>query len=365
MMTTRRGSPRGVRITLLALALAALGAGGAWYAGWIGGDVDREAPTDTRPVQTAPAASAPVASAPALTAPTAPADAAPADAAPGAAAAGDPPVPLLWKAERGGNAVYLLGSLHVLRPSDYPLHPAVDAAFDDAERLAFELDPVEVRSPALASEMLRRARFEGGATLMGSVPEAGRAALADALRRHQLPPESVDGMEPWFVGVMLALRTAMEAGFDPNLGLDGHLMQRGEAAGKPAIGLERASDQFDAIEAPPLDEQVAALLQSLEADDMGAELEALHARWRAGDAAALEETLVAELRALPATWESLNVERNQRWLPQVEAMLARGDEDDTLVVVGALHLLGEEGLVEQLRARGVSVERVAGPAGAD
>jgi hypothetical protein len=288
-------------------------------------------------------------------------------ALPGAAVAEapqGPPVPLLWKAERGGNAVYLLGSLHVLRPSDYPLHPAVDAAFDDAERLVFELDPVEVRSPALAAEMMRRARFEGGATLMGSVPEDERAALAEALRRHQLPPEMVDGMEPWFVGVMLALRAAMAAGFDPSLGLDGHLMQRGEAAGKPAIGLERAVDQFDALEAPPIDEQVASLLQSLEDEDLGAQLEALHAQWRAGDAVALEDSLVAELRALPASWEALNVERNQRWLPQVEAMLARGDEDDALVVVGALHLLGEEGLVEQLRARGFAVERVAGPAGA-
>lgn len=287
-------------------------------------------------------------------------------ALPGAALAdaGDPPVPLLWKAERGGNTVYLLGSLHVLQASDYPLHPAVDAAFDDAERLVFELDPLEVRSPALAAEMMRRARFEGGATLMGSVPEAERAALGEALRRHQLPPEMVDGMEPWFVGVMLALRAAMEAGFDPNLGLDGHLMQRGEAAGKPALGLERASDQFDALEAAPLEEQMASLRQSLEEGDPAAQLRTLHAQWRAGDAVALEDSLLDELRALPATWEALNVERNQRWLPQVEAMLARGDDDDALVVVGALHLLGEEGLVEQLRARGFDVERVAGPAGA-
>ncbi len=278
--------------------------------------------------------------------------------------AGGPPVPLLWKAERGGNTVYLLGSLHVLQASDYPLHPAVDAAFEDAEQLVFELDPQEVRSPALAAEMMRRARFEGGATLLGSVPEAERAALADGLRRQQLPPEMVDTMEPWFVGVMLALRGAMQAGFDPNLGLDGHLMQRGEAAGKPAIGLERASDQFDALEAPPLDEQIAALRQSLASEDIGAELRTLHAQWRAGDAEALEGSLLEELRALPGTWEALNVERNQRWLPQVEAMLARGGDDDALVVVGALHLLGEEGLVEQLRARGVAVERVAGPAGA-
>lgn len=287
-------------------------------------------------------------------------------ALPGAALAdaGGPPVPLLWKAERGGNTVYLLGSLHVLRSSDYPLHPAVDAAFEDAERLVFELDPVEMRSPALASEMMRRARFEGGATLLGSVPEAERAALAEALRGQQMPPELVNGMEPWFVAVMLALRSASAAGFDPMLGLDGHLMARAQAAGKPAGGLERAADQFDALEAPPMREQLMALRQSLDADDVTGQLRDLHAKWRAGDAEALEATVVAEMREMPVTWEAVNVERNQRWLPQVEAMLARGGEDDTLVVVGSLHLLGEEGLVEQLRARGVSVERVAGPAGA-
>jgi len=80
-----------------------------------------------------------------------------------------PPRPLLWKVSDGDNSIYLLGSFHALKPSDYPLAASVDAAFADAESVAFEVSPEEMNSPALAQQMLGAAQIGDGATLQGTV----------------------------------------------------------------------------------------------------------------------------------------------------------------------------------------------------
>ena len=88
-------------------------------------------------------------------------------------------------------------------------------------------------------------------------------------------------------------------------------------------------------------------------------MEQLHAAWRAGDAQALWNGLAADMRArYPRLYAHINVERNDAWLPKLEARLQAPGDDDTLVVVGALHLLGGDGVVEKLRARGYRVERI-------
>ena len=79
---------------------------------------------------------------------------------------------------------------------------------------------------------------------------------------------------------------------------------------------------------------------------------------RRADTAALERLLLVEYERLPTLYRPLVTDRNRRWLPQIEALLAR--PDDTLVVVGALHLVGPDGLLALLRERGL----VPSPVGA-
>lgn len=98
-------------------------------------------------------------------------------------------------------------------------------------------------------------------------------------------------------------------------------------------------------------------------DDAGSsgarETQRLHAAWRAGDVQALSDGLVADMkRQYPALYQRINVARNEAWLPKLQARLDGPGQEDTLVVVGALHLLGSDGVVEKLRAAGYAVERI-------
>lgn len=296
-----------------------------------------------------------------LAAPAVPA----ADAA--ATATDGPPVPLLWKVSDADNSLYLLGSFHLLQPGDHPLSPDVDAAYEDAESLLFEMAPAELASPALAVQMGQAALRDDGLTLSQALPEATAAKLqqwlerkAPVLAKAGLPPQALDRFEAWYVGLLASMLDMADLGLDPALGLDQHFGKAATQAGKPTAGLETAAQQIAFLDGMDAEEQVQFLDEALDNSLTGNE-EALqlHALWRAGDAEGLWNGLAAEMRErYPRLYSHINVERNDAWLPELAQRLDARGGDDTLVVVGALHLLGGDGLVEKLRARGYAVERI-------
>jgi uncharacterized protein YbaP (TraB family) len=277
------------------------------------------------------------------------------------------PVPLLWKASNGERSVYLLGSFHLLRPGDYPLSADVDAAFADAESLLFEMAPSEMASPTLPLRMGQAALRTDGTLLDSELPPATAARLqawyaanAARLQAAGMTEQGLQMFEPWFVGLTVGIVGMTDAGLEPALGIDRHFAEAAEAAAKPAAGFETGARQIELLDGMDAAEQVQFLDEALEQAQPGSgELETLHALWRAGDANALWERMAADMqREYPKLYRRMNVERNDAWLPVVEARLQGTDDADTMVVVGALHLLGSDGLVQKLAAKGYAVERI-------
>ncbi len=272
----------------------------------------------------------------------------------------DPARPLLWRISDADNRVYLLGSFHLLKKTDYPLPADIEHALADAEHVVFEVTPAELADPTVPMKMLRRALTPGDAAFGKVAPSATAAKVRAQLASLGLSAEQFDRLEPWMVSVTLVTALGQKHGYSPEHGLDRHLMARAAALGKPTAGLETLDSQLDALDATPLAEQLASIEETVaEGEDLAARLDELHAAWRGGHVAKLERLAVADMREkTPDTYRRLNVERNRAWMPQVEALLARGKGEDALVVVGALHLLGPDGLVQQAQARGLRVERV-------
>ena len=279
---------------------------------------------------------------------------------PGAAAQAEPPRPLLWRVDDGDNTVYLLGSFHALKPGDYPVAPAVDAAFADAERVAFELSPQEMESPELPGLMLAAATLPAGKDLRSVLPAATYAKLEGYAATRGLPLANLANIEPWFVALLVSLGEMQRVGLDPAQGLDRQLGARAAAAGKPTSGLETAAEQIAALDSMDLAAQQQMLEEALTGvDGFKVEMDSLHALWRQGDEKGLYVRMGADLRdRYPKLYARINTARNDAWLPKVRALLDGEREDDALVVVGALHLLGDDGLVAKLRKAGYEVERV-------
>lgn len=286
---------------------------------------------------------------------------------PAPAAAPSPPVPLLWKVSDADNAIYLLGSFHVLKADDYPLSKDVDAAFDAAESVAFEVAPEEMNSPQLAMSMVRAGLRTDGKRLSDTLPpetaakfDAWLEANGDALAKLGLPPTAMQSFEPWYVGILVSLTEMGKLGLDPRNGLDNRIGERAEASGKSTLGLEHGEEQIALLDDMTPDEQLQFLRESLgDAENASGAIGAMHAAWRRGDADALLNDMSTEMRAdYPALYQRINVARNDAWMPKLQAMLDDAHDRDTLVVVGSLHLLGSDGVVEKLRAKGYRVERI-------
>lgn len=269
-------------------------------------------------------------------------------------------IPLLWKVSDADNAVYLLGSFHLLKPEDYPLSKDIDAVFDDAKNVVFEIEPASLGAPETAEKFKQAAGYADGRTLSQVLPKATLERLDKLLAVGGGSAAQVEQVEPWAVNLSLVLGMTQAMGFRQEQGVDATLMQRAAAAQKPVSGLETVEDQIGALDSMPMNEQVSGLEELLkDPQETLGELLEMHDWWKRGDVAKLDRKLRVEMQQkTPVSYRLINVQRNDRWVPKIEQHLAEPGTDNTLVVVGAMHLLGADGVVDKLRAKGYAVERI-------
>jgi uncharacterized protein YbaP (TraB family) len=257
------------------------------------------------------------------------------------------------------NSIYLLGSFHLLKADDYPLSPDIDKVFAEAENLVFEVPPSQLTDPLLAQKMQEMAGFSEGGSLSQVLPPDVREKMGQVLGKDRLA--QMEAMEPWFINLGLLIGISQQMGFKADQGLDLHIARMAEAANTPVSGLETAEEQLAVLDASPMDEQIAGLRDFFnKPGEVPKLLNETHDAWRTANVAKLNSLVIDEVRKeTPVTYRIINVERNDAWVPKLQQMLdgATGG-NDTLVVVGAMHLIGEDGVVEKLRAKGYQVERI-------
>lgn len=269
-----------------------------------------------------------------------------------------PGAPLLWQVHGESGSIYLLGSVHLLTEADYPLSPLLDAAYADAAELVFELSPADMLSGEASGRMMKLGALPVGETLKDHVS----AETWEAVERYvdaggYLPLTAIERMRPWLLALTLSVMEMQRAGLKPQFGIEQHFIQRMRSDGKQGLGLESIDEQLALFAEGSSEEQDQQLRQTLEQmPEMDEQLERMLALWRAGDGEALHAMMKEEMADYPALYERLISERNRNWIPELEAQLA--DPGNELVVVGAAHLVGEDGVVELLRQRGHRVERV-------
>jgi uncharacterized protein YbaP (TraB family) len=276
-----------------------------------------------------------------------------------AKASAAPPKPLLWQISDEDNSVYLLGSFHMLKAEDYPLAAAVNQAFDDAEKVYFEVSPAELNDPDQIKAIMQMGFFTSGATLQQSLSAETWSRLQKYCEENRLPLDTFQTMKPWLAAVTIASLEIAKSGYLPDLGLDKHYMAMADIARKETVGLETLSQQLGVFDRMNPKEQELFLNQTLTDMQDPRHLHELHERWRNGDAEGLLQLLRQDtVNEIPEFYQRLNSARNRAWLPQISAFLRENKKGNALVVVGSLHLLGDDGLVELLKQQGFSVVRM-------
>jgi len=267
------------------------------------------------------------------------------------------PNAFVWKATGKGTTVYLAGSIHMLPKEAYPLNPAFERAFTDADLLVEEVDLAEMLGPEVQMQTLMRGMLPPGQTLEKVLTPTTYAALNKAATDVGAPVEALQRLKPWMIALTLEGLELHNAGFDPELGLDMHFYKLAKSTGKSVQGLETVDYQISRFDDMTMEQQDRLLAESIK--EMTTERESvtkLTDAWKSGDAAAVEKVVLADLKADPTLYQRLLVERNRNWLPKIEALFAR--KTHALVLVGAAHLVGSDGLITLLKAKGYTVEQM-------
>jgi len=262
-----------------------------------------------------------------------------------------------WKVAGKGGAVYLVGSVHLLSNDFYPLQPPLDAAYKDADLLLEEVDMAELSDPVSQMALLSKGMLPSSTPLDTLISPATFALLTKRAEALGVPAAPFKMLKPWMAALTLVQLEWQQAGFDPQLGLDKHFYDRAKADGKTTQGLETSEYQLSRLDGLSMEQQERLLAESVkELDEEKANMKRLVDGWRTGDVAAVERIVLSELKGEPALYQRLLVERNRNWLPKIEALFARPRH--ALVVVGAAHLVGPDGLIAALKAKGYTVEQL-------
>jgi uncharacterized protein len=257
----------------------------------------------------------------------------------------------LWELHGDHNTVFLLGSVHMLSAADGALPQAMTDAYSKSAALVMELDLNDVGAESMLGSAFEATMLPEGQSL-GEV--LGPSLYAEFIARAEplgIEPTMAERLQPWFAALMLEQLTLAKSGLAADAGVDMQLAQRAQIDHKPIIALETVADQLGYFSRMTLTQQKDFLRTTLrELDTEGSDTARVVRAWQHGDTAELERLMHKDAVESPELFRVLTTDRNRKWLPRITALLH--DSQDYLVVVGTLHLVGRDGIVELLRREG-------------
>jgi len=263
----------------------------------------------------------------------------------------------VWQASNGSNTVYFGGTVHMLRASDYPLPAAFEQAYAAADNLYFEIDLDEMNALGTQMSLMQALMYTDGRNLQSVLNEEAYKALETYIADLGIPMLLLQNMKPGMLTSTLEIMAFQSLGFTQQ-GVDLYFHQQAKRDGKPIAGLESIQEQVSFLAGLGEGEESEFILLSLrDLETIAVDIESMLGPWREGNVAELDALFVDSMKEeTPEAYELLVAGRNRSWMQELEAMFT--DSDTEFVLVGVAHLIGNNGLIEMLRARGYTVRQL-------
>jgi uncharacterized protein YbaP (TraB family) len=260
----------------------------------------------------------------------------------------------MWMAEGTSNRVFLLGSIHLLREQDHPLPRIIDDVYEEAETLYMELDMDDLDPLLMQATINRLGMLEEGTSLREVMGEDLYAEAAARAAELEIPFEMLDRIEPWYAAITVEQLVLTRIGFNAAYGVEMQLLRKAASDGKEILGFETVEQQLGYLDGLSLEAQRELLMQTLtESAAIREIMDDLILAWRSGDIDYLEQALLDDVSGYPELYDAIVADRNRLWVDTIDELL--DDGQDYLVIVGALHLVGEDGVPRLLEQRGVRI----------
>jgi len=263
----------------------------------------------------------------------------------------------VWSVRSGDNVIYLGGTVNILRPADYPLPGEFEEAYQASSELYFETDIASMSDLSVQAQMLQQLTYGDDESLSSILSDEAYAALSAYTATAGLPIAMLNKFKPGLLISTLQILVFQSMGFTPQ-GVDAFFHTRAVGDGKAEGQLETVQEQIGFIAAMGEGNESEFILLSLkDLAETGDVMEDMIGAWRSGDAEGLSELFVEEMKVeAPALYDTLLLQRNLKWVPQIDSMLQ--DADTEFVLVGAAHLVGENGLLDLLSQKGYEINQL-------
>lgn len=264
-----------------------------------------------------------------------------------------PPVastaPFLWQVHGKATTHYLLGSVHLLPQDAEYLPDGIADAYDAVDGVVFESDIAALASPQSALALLSAARAQNG--LRAEIDKPTYARLRERMAVLKMPRPLCEQYKAWFCALSLEIFEFQRAGFSGEYGLDRQVYDAGRADGKQLTWFE-TPDRHLALFADMSGNLSRQLLASVLDDDAvrGDDAKRIYRAWRDNDSASIEALVVQMKARYPEIYVRLLQARNRAWMPKLKSLLQ--GESPQMIVVGAAHWLGPDGLLAALGREG-------------
>jgi hypothetical protein len=277
------------------------------------------------------------------------------------ARADDAPRHFLWKVTGGKGVVYLFGTVHVGKADFYPLPQIIEDSFKQADTLVEEVDSTDPETAAQVQRWVAdRGSYPAGDTVRNHLSAETSAHLGAFLKKSGQTEAAIARLRPWLTAMLVIQSEAKRLGLDAAQGLDRHFLEEASQAHKPVKTLESANAQLQLFTSLPDELQDQLLLNSLlEAEQPASLVDVAVDAWKGGNVAKLHDLMdrmVREHPRLKPIMALLFENRNDAMAAQIETFLAT--PETYFVAIGAGHLVGDRGILSQLRAKNFSAEQL-------
>lgn len=258
-----------------------------------------------------------------------------------------------WKAEKNGNTVYMLGSIHLGIEEFYPLNSKIMKAFNESQYLAVEADILNLNPLEFQQTVLEKAVYDDGSTIEDHISKELYKKLTDIFVSYGADMNEIKYLKPWYLSMSLDSLKSTDPKYKAELGIDHYFLSK--AGNKKIIELEGAEFQINMLSGFSEDVQIKLLEDSLNADRTADGLAPLIKAWQTSDDAAIEKLLFTVPDNSPeykAYMTEMFDNRNIGMANKIEKYLTGSTKGTYFVVVGAGHYFGDMSIIKLLENKG-------------
>lgn len=255
-----------------------------------------------------------------------------------------------------GETVYLGGTIHLMRPIDFPLPDEYQQTFDKTDVLVLEADLQKASSPEFGLQMMQLMMYKDGKNLSSDLRPEVWKELQDYAATNQIPIGQYMQFKPFMACLLMMIQEGQKKGLTP--GVDAYFLQQAKMLQKKTGELESLDEVLAFMETmnhqDPNQMVISTIRDLKKMDEL---MVTLTKSWREGELSLIEKEMLNPMKKeFPETYKVMVLDRNNKWMEKIQAMFATPEKE--MILVGSLHLVGDDGLLKQLKAKGYKITPV-------